>query len=105
MPPIAASPTRIRTPVRIRFFNFDLGVRLISITSNNFGPLARSFTVLRRKANQGLCHPPQDRRIDKGEVDLYETTEELMVVRVFMPSCWDFTLNGSAEKGLACGIC
>src|SRR5882724_568627 len=77
MPPIATSPTRIKTPVRIRFFNFDLEVRLISITSDNFGPLRRSSTVFRRKESQGLCHPPQDRRMNKGEVDLYETTEEL----------------------------
>src|SRR6267142_1115773 len=98
MPPIAASPNRIKTPVRIRFFNFDFGVRLISITSNNFGPLARSFTVLRRKENQGLCHPPQDRRIDKGQGDLYETTEELMGVRLFMASCRELTLNGIGRK-------
>ena len=87
MPPIAASPTRIKTPVRIRFFNFDFWVRLISITSNNFGPLARSFTVLRRKENQGLCHPPQDRPIDKRQADLCETTEGLRGVRLLLASC------------------
>src|SRR2546423_1679498 len=98
MPPIAASPTRIKTPVRIRFFNFDFWVRLISITSNNFGPLARSFTVLRRKENQGLCHRPQDSHIDTRQADLCETTEGLMVVRLLLASCRELTLNGTGKK-------
>src|SRR5882724_9234042 len=105
MPPIAASPTRIKTPVRIRFFNFDFGVRLISITLNNFGPLARSFIVLRRKENQGLCHPPQDRRIVKGQGDLYETTEELMGVRLLWRAVGNLLWMATEEKGLACGTC
>src|ERR1041384_340678 len=36
MPPIATTPIAISTPVRIRFFNFDLGVLLISILLYNF---------------------------------------------------------------------
>src|ERR1044071_1544821 len=56
MPPIATTPIAISTPVRIRFFNFDLGVLLISI-------LLYNFTRAVAKLLRGQSTPRQSERI------------------------------------------